>query len=153
MKPVTSQDTKWTRLQTTQGPKHQHVKLRGLGGLPMRSTQPERYSRIPRQHDLSVQIRGPKWPLMEKVWIPKFCVSTIASIWTCGRPYSGQGARRYDPQNTYCADKSKTRQIIFRGRFGILSSFLWKPMDTKVGDNFVAHNLDTEFTLFGVRMW
>jgi hypothetical protein len=27
MKPVTSLDTKWTRLQTTQGPKHQHAKL------------------------------------------------------------------------------------------------------------------------------
>jgi hypothetical protein len=26
-------------------------------------------------------------------------------------------------------------------------------MNTKVGDNFVAHNLDTEFALFGVRMW
>jgi hypothetical protein len=26
-------------------------------------------------------------------------------------------------------------------------------MNTKVGDNFVAHNLDTEFALFGVRTW
>jgi hypothetical protein len=26
-------------------------------------------------------------------------------------------------------------------------------MNIKVGDNFVAHNLDTEFTLFGVRTW
>jgi hypothetical protein len=26
-------------------------------------------------------------------------------------------------------------------------------MNTKVEDNFVAHNLDTEFALFGVRMW
>jgi hypothetical protein len=26
-------------------------------------------------------------------------------------------------------------------------------MNTKVGDNFAAHNLDTEFALFGVRMW
>jgi hypothetical protein len=26
-------------------------------------------------------------------------------------------------------------------------------MNTKVGANFVAHNLDTEFALFGVRTW
>jgi hypothetical protein len=32
----------------------------------------------------------------------------------------------------------------------ILYSFLRKEMNTKVEDNFVAHNLDTEFALFGV---
>jgi hypothetical protein len=32
----------------------------------------------------------------------------------------------------------------------ILSSFSRKLMNTKVGDNFVAHNLDTKFELFGV---
>jgi hypothetical protein len=36
---------------------------------------------------------------------------------------------------------------------GILSSFPRKPMNTKLGDNFVAHNLVTEFALFGVWMW
>jgi hypothetical protein len=35
----------------------------------------------------------------------------------------------------------------------ILSSFPRKEMHTKVEDNFVAHNLDTEFALFGVRTW
>jgi hypothetical protein len=35
----------------------------------------------------------------------------------------------------------------------ILSSFPRKVMNTKVEDNFVAHNLDTEFALFGVRTW
>jgi hypothetical protein len=35
----------------------------------------------------------------------------------------------------------------------ILSSFPWKEMNTKVEDNFVAHNLDTKFALFGVRTW
>jgi hypothetical protein len=35
----------------------------------------------------------------------------------------------------------------------ILSSFPRKEMNTKVVDNFVAHNLDTEFALFGVRTW
>ena len=34
---------------------------------------------------------------------------------------------------------------------GILSSFPRKAMNTKVGDNFVARNLDTEFALFRVR--
>jgi len=34
---------------------------------------------------------------------------------------------------------------------GILSLFPRKEMSTKVGDNFVAHNLDTEFALFRVR--
>jgi hypothetical protein len=35
----------------------------------------------------------------------------------------------------------------------ILSSFLRKEINTKVEDNFVAHNLDIEFALFGVRAW
>jgi hypothetical protein len=35
----------------------------------------------------------------------------------------------------------------------ILSSFLKKEMNTKVEDNSVAHNLDTEVALFGVRTW
>jgi hypothetical protein len=35
----------------------------------------------------------------------------------------------------------------------ILSSFPRKEMNAKVEDNFVAHNLDTEFALFGVRAW
>jgi hypothetical protein len=34
-----------------------------------------------------------------------------------------------------------------------LYSFLRKEMNTKVEDNFVAHNLHTEFALFGVRTW
>jgi hypothetical protein len=35
----------------------------------------------------------------------------------------------------------------------ILSSFLRNKMNTKVEDNFVAHNPNTEFALFGVRTW
>jgi hypothetical protein len=35
----------------------------------------------------------------------------------------------------------------------ILYSFLRKEMNTKVEDNFVAHNMDTEIALFGVRTW
>jgi hypothetical protein len=37
-----------------------------FGDLPMRSTQPERYSRNPEQYDLSMQIQRLKWPLMAK---------------------------------------------------------------------------------------
>ena len=78
-----------------------------FGGLPMRSTQPEKYSR--KQHDLSVRIQRLKRPLMEKGWIPKLWASMRASIWTYGRPNSGQGARRYGPRNTCCADKSENQ--------------------------------------------
>jgi hypothetical protein len=35
----------------------------------------------------------------------------------------------------------------------ILCSFPRKEKNTKVEDNFVEHNLDTEFALFGVRTW
>jgi hypothetical protein len=35
----------------------------------------------------------------------------------------------------------------------ILSSFLRKEMNTKIEDNFVAHNLDTECALFGAQTW
>jgi hypothetical protein len=35
----------------------------------------------------------------------------------------------------------------------ILSSFPRKEMNTKVEDNFMSHNLDTEFALFGVQTW
>jgi hypothetical protein len=138
MKPITSQDMKWTRLQMTRGPKHQHVKLRGLGGLPKISTQSERYSRSPEQHDLSVQIQRLKRSLMAKVWLPKLWTSTIALIWTYGMPNSGQGARRCSLWIASYAGKSEIRQIIFRDCFGILSSFLRKSMSTKVDDNFVA---------------
>jgi hypothetical protein len=81
----------------TQGPKYQHVKLWGLGGLPTRTTQPERYYRSPEQHDLSVQIQRLKRSLMAKVWLPQLWASIIASIWTYGSTNLGQGARRYGP--------------------------------------------------------
>jgi hypothetical protein len=35
----------------------------------------------------------------------------------------------------------------------ILSSFPRNEMNTRVEDNFVAHNLDTKFVLLGVRTW
>jgi hypothetical protein len=47
----------------------------------------------------------------------------------------------------------KSDRLSSEAVFGILSSFPRKAMNTKVEDNFVAHNLETEFALFGVRTW
>jgi hypothetical protein len=44
-------------------------------------------------------------------------------------------------------------RLSFKADLEILSSFPRKETHTKVEDNFVAHNLDTEFALFGVRTW
>jgi hypothetical protein len=57
---------------------------------------------------------------METFWIPKLWALTIPSIWTCGRPNSDNGARRYDPRNPCCAVSPKSEQIIFQGWFGNL---------------------------------
>ena len=45
----------------------------------------------------------------------------------------------------------KSNRFSSEAILGILSSFPWNAMNTKVGDNFVEHNLDTEFALFRVR--
>ena len=45
----------------------------------------------------------------------------------------------------------KSDRFSFEAVLGILSSFPRKAMNTKVGDNFVAHNLDTEFAFFRVQ--
>jgi hypothetical protein len=153
MKPVTSQDMKWTRLQNDPRTEALSRKVLGTWRFTNEINSAGEIFSHPKKHDLSVQIRRLKWPLMATIWLSKLWDSTIASIWTYGRPNSSQGARRYGPRNASCTDKSKIRQIIFRGCFGILSSFSVKPMNTKVGDNFLAHNLDTEFALFGFRMW
>ena len=47
----------------------------------------------------------------------------------------------------------KSEKLSSETVLGILSSFPRKAMNTKVGDNFVAQNLDTEFALFRVRTW
>jgi hypothetical protein len=85
--------------------------------------------------------------------LPKLWALTIPSIWTCGKPDSNKGARRYGPRNPCCAVSPKSEQIIFKADLEILSSFPRKEMNTKVEDNFVAHNIDTEFALFGVWTW
>jgi hypothetical protein len=47
----------------------------------------------------------------------------------------------------------KSERLSSETILGILSSFPRKAMNTKIEDNFVAHNLDTEFALFGVQTW
>jgi hypothetical protein len=47
----------------------------------------------------------------------------------------------------------KSDKLSSEAVLGILSSFPSKAMNTKVGDNFMAHNLDNEFALFGFRSW
>jgi hypothetical protein len=47
----------------------------------------------------------------------------------------------------------KSDRLSSEAVLGILSLFPKNAMNTKVGDNFGTHNLDTEFALFGVRTW
>jgi hypothetical protein len=47
----------------------------------------------------------------------------------------------------------KSDRLSSKAILGILSSFPRKEMNTKVEYNFMAHNLNTEFALFGVRTW
>jgi hypothetical protein len=68
-------------------------------------------------------------------------------------PIFDKGARRYGPRNPCYAVSLKSEQIILQGRFGDLIFVSIERNEYKVEDNFVAHNLDTEFALFGVRTW
>jgi hypothetical protein len=45
----------------------------------------------------------------------------------------------------------KSDRLSYEAVLGILYSFPRKATNTKVGDNFMAHNLDTEFALFSIR--
>jgi hypothetical protein len=153
MKPVTSQDMKWTRLQTTQGLKNQHAKLRGLGCLPTRSTQPKRYSRSSGQHDLSVQIQRLKRSLMAKVWLPKFWASTYLRFGHEEGPILIRELGDIAPEIPATQSVRNQNRFSFKADLETLSSFLRNEMNTKLEYNFVAHNLDTEFALFGVRTW
>jgi hypothetical protein len=78
---------------------------------------------------------------------------TLPSIWTCGRPNSDKGARRYGPEIPAVQSVRNQSRLSFKADLEILSSFLRKQRNTKVEDNLMAHNLDTEFALFGVRTW
>jgi hypothetical protein len=57
------------------------------------------------------------------------------------------------PEMPAAQTSPKSDRLSFEAVLRILSLFPRKPMSTKVEDNFVAHNLDTEFTLFGVWTW
>jgi hypothetical protein len=64
-----------------------------------------------------------------------------------------KGARRYGPRNPCYAIIRNQNRLSSKTDLEILSSFPRKEMNTKVEYNFMAHNLDTEFALFGVRTW
>jgi hypothetical protein len=51
---------------------------------------------------------------------------------------SDKGARRYGPQNSCCAVSPKSDRLSSDAVLGIVSSFLRKPTNTKVADNFVT---------------
>jgi hypothetical protein len=55
------------------------------------------------------------------------------------------------PEMPAAQTSPKSDRLSSEAVLGILSSFPRKAMNTKVKYNFVAHNLDTEFALFGVR--
>jgi hypothetical protein len=78
---------------------------------------------------------------------------TIPSIWTCERPNSDKGARRYGPEIPAAQLVRNQNKLSSKADLEILSSFPRKEMNTKVEDNFVAHNVETEFALFGVQTW
>jgi hypothetical protein len=54
------------------------------------------------------------------------------------------------PEIPAAQEHPKSDRLSSDAVWGILSSFPRKEMNTKVGDNFVAHNMDTEFALFGI---
>jgi hypothetical protein len=57
------------------------------------------------------------------------------------------------PEMLVVQTSSKSEKLSSEAVLRILSSFPRKTMNTKVGDNFMAHNLDTKFALFEVRTW
>jgi hypothetical protein len=75
----------------------------------------------------------------------------IPSIWTCGRPNSDKGARRYGSKIAAAQSVRNQNKLSSKADLEILYSFPRKEMNTKVEDNVMTHNLDTEFALFGTR--
>jgi hypothetical protein len=55
------------------------------------------------------------------------------------------------PEMSAAQTSLKSDRLSPEAVLGILSSFSREAMNTKAEDNFVAHILDTEFALFGVR--
>jgi hypothetical protein len=61
------------------------------------------------------------------------------------KPNSNKGARRYGPEIPAAQSVRNRNRLSSKADLEILSLFPRKEMNTKVEDNFVAHNLDTEF--------
>jgi hypothetical protein len=57
------------------------------------------------------------------------------------------------PEIPAAQTNTKPHRLYYEAVLGIFSSFPRKPMNTKVGDNFVAQNLDIEFAIFGDQAW
>jgi hypothetical protein len=57
------------------------------------------------------------------------------------------------PEMPAAQTSPKSDRLSSEAVLGILSSFPRKLMNTKVEDNLVAHNLDTNFVLFRVWTW
>ena len=113
----------------------------------MRLTQPERNSR--KQHNLSVRIQRLKRPLMEKRLNTK--VVGLDECLHMEGPIRVKELGDMAPEISAAQTSPKSDRFSSEAVLGILSSFPRKAMNTKVGDNFVTHNLDTEFALFRVR--
>jgi hypothetical protein len=58
-----------------------------------------------------------------------------------------------DPQIPVAQLVRNQNRLSSKADLEILSSFPRREMNTLVEDNFMSHNLDTEFALFGVRAW
>jgi hypothetical protein len=57
------------------------------------------------------------------------------------------------PEMPAAQTSPKSERLSSEVILGIVSSFPGKPMNIKVGENFVPYNQDTEYALFGVRTW
>jgi hypothetical protein len=57
------------------------------------------------------------------------------------------------PEMPAAQTSPKSDRLSSEAILGILSLFPRKAMNTKVDDTLVAHNLDTDFVIFGVRTW
>jgi hypothetical protein len=68
-----------------------------------------------------MQIQRLKRTLMPKIWIPKLYASTIASIWTCGRPNSGKELGYVAPEMPAAQTSPKSDRLSSKS---VLGSYL-----------------------------
>jgi hypothetical protein len=100
-----------------------------------------------------VQIQSLKRPLMAKVWLQSCGSRRYLRFGHVVGPIRIREIGDKTPEIPTAQSVRNQNRLSFKADLEILSSFPRKEMNTKVEDNFVAHNLDTEFSLFGVRTW